>query len=247
MNTVNLINLIPDRYEVREAFKTFRTNVLFCGADIKTIAITSSIQSEGKSLVSLELAKSLSDMGKKVLLIDTDLRRSTFASKHASETGMLGLSHYLAGHANEDEVVYQTQFDSLFIVFSGPFPPNPVELLAGKRFSDLLEYYRGIFDYIIIDTPPIGLVIDAAVIATKCDGVILNIASNRVDSKTVNGAVDQLERSGCHILGTVLNMTDVSGGTYYKKYYKRYYGKYGEYSGRSGSQSNRFVNLERKE
>ena len=247
MNTVNLINLIPDRYEIREAFKTFRTNVLFCGADIKTIAITSSIQSEGKSLVSLELAKSLSDMGKKVLLIDTDLRRSTFASKHASETGMLGLSHFLAGHATEDEIVYQTQFDSLFIVFSGPFPPNPVELLASNRFSNLLEYHRGIFDYIIIDTSPIGLVIDAAVIATKCDGVILNIASSRVDAKTVNEAIEQLERSGCHILGTVLNMTDVSGGSHYKKYYKRYYGKYGEYSSRSGSQSSRFVNLDRKE
>lgn len=241
MNTVNISTPVPDIYEVRESLKTLRTNLLFSGTDLKTIAITSSRQNEGKSLVSLELAKSLAEMGKRVLLLDVDLRKSVLATKYAREVGILGISHYLAGHADHDEIVYQTQYETLFVVFSGPFPPNPVELISSNKFSELLEYYKNIFDYIIIDTPPINLVIDAAVIASQCDGVIINIAANRISSKEVNDARDQLERSGCHILGAILNMAE-SSGLPKRKYYRRY----GDYESRRTKDNSPFISLDRK-
>ena len=246
MNTVNITTKTPDRYEIREAFKTLRTNVLFSGSDVKIVAITSSTQNEGKSFVSLELSKSLAEAGKKVLMLDADLRKSVLAEKHTDSDEILGLSHYLSGQANSDEIVYGTQYPNFYIAFSGPYPPNPVELLGSSRFSEMLEYYRSIFDYIIIDTPPLGLVIDAAVISAQCDGVILNIASNHVSYRMVQGVKAQLERSGCHILGAVLNMSDTSNYSY-KSYMfggYRYNDKpYGEYSADKTKEQKHYAKL----
>lgn len=243
METVNIMSSVPDIYEVRESFKALRTNLLFSGTDVKTVAITSSRQNEGKSLVCLELAKSLAEMGRKVLLLDVDLRKSVLAKKYTKEAGILGLSHHLAGHADRDEIVYQTQYETLYVVFSGPYPPNPVELISNNRFSDLVDYYKDIFDYIIIDTPPINLIIDAAIIASQCDGVVINIAANRASSKEIKDAKDQLERSGCHILGAILNMTEAQAGTG-----RRYYKRYEAYDGRSrrGKDDSPFIGLDRQ-
>lgn len=232
MNTVNLTTKTPDRYEVREAFKTLRTNILFSGSDVKVITITSSTQNEGKSFVSLELSKSLAEAGKKVLLVDADLRKSVLADKHVDSDDIVGLSHYLSGQANSDDIIYGTQYENFYIAFSGPYPPNPVELLGSNRFSEMLDYYRTVFDYIIIDTPPLGLVIDAAVIAPQSDGVVLNIASNHVSYRMVQSVKAQLERSKCHILGAVLNMSESSHygyksyllGSY--RYPAKHYGNY---------------------
>ncbi|MBQ8208302.1 MAG: CpsD/CapB family tyrosine-protein kinase [Clostridia bacterium] len=245
MNTVNLITKTPERYEVKEAFKTLRTNVLFSGSDTKVIAITSSTQNEGKSFVSLELSKSLAESGKKVLLIDSDLRKSVLAEKHIEEQDLLGLSHYLSGQAECDEIVYGTQYPDFYIAFAGPYPPNPVELIGSKRFSEMLEYYRSVFDYIIIDTPPLGLVIDAAVIAAQCDGVILNVAANHVSYRTLQSIKAQLTRSGCHIIGAVLNMAE-SAHYSYKSYMlgKRYYDKpYGNYSANDSYEQKQYAKL----
>ena len=118
MNTVNLTTKTPDRYEVREAFKTLRTNILFSGSDVKVITITSSTQNEGKSFVSLELSKSLAEAGKKVLLVDADLRKSVLADKHVDSDDIVGLSHYLSGQANSDDIIYGTQYENFYIAFS---------------------------------------------------------------------------------------------------------------------------------
>lgn len=246
MNTVNLTSKTPDRYEIREAFRTLRTNILFSGSDIKIIAITSSTQNEGKSFVSLELAKSLAEAGKKVLFMDADLRKSVFAEKHVEEKDLIGLSHQLSGQAEADEVVYATQYENFNVVFSGPYPPNPVELLGSKRFAEMLEYYRSVFDYIIIDTPPLGLVIDAAVIAAQCDGVVINVAANHVSFRMVQGIKAQLERSGCHIIGTVLNMSDVAHNGYrsYMLGNYRYNQKpYGNYYSKDSSEQKHYAKL----
>lgn len=245
MKTINLILKTPDRYEIKEAFKTLRTNVLFSGSDIKTIAITSSGQNEGKSFVSMELAKSLAESGKKVLLIDADLRKSVLVEKHVTENDIIGLSHYLSGQAESDEVVYETQFSDFYIVFAGPYPPNPVELLGSNRFSEMLEYYRSVFDFIIIDTPPLGLVIDAAVISAQCDGVILNVAANHTNQRTLQRVKSQLTRSGCRLIGAVLNMAE-SVGHNYKSYllgYKGYSKPYGNYAQNDSYEQNQYAKL----
>ncbi len=245
MKTVNLISKNPDRYEIKEAFKTLRTNVLFSGSDIKTIAITSSEQNEGKSFVSMELSKSLAESGKKVVLIDADLRKSVLVEKHIAEDNIIGLSHYLSGQTDSDQIIYQTQHPDFYIVFAGPYPPNPVELIGSKRFEEMLEYFRSIFDYIIIDTPPLGLVIDAAVIASKCDGVILNVAANRARHRILQNVKSQLTRSGCRLLGAILNMAESSNYDY-KSYllgYRSYNKPYANYSQGEGYEQKQYAKL----
>ena len=251
MKTVNLIFKTPDRYEIKEAFKALRTNVLFTGSDIKTIAITSSAQNEGKTFISMELAKSLSDSGKKVLLIDADLRKSVLVERHTSENDIIGLSHYLSGQAKIDEVVYGTQFPNFNLIFSGPYPPNPVELLGSDRFSEMINHYRDVFDYIIVDTPPLGLVIDAAVIAAQCDGVILNVGANHTNHRTLQRIKSQLIRSNCRLIGAVLNMAEHTSYNYYKSYllgYRSYYNKpYGNYSQSDDYAQNQYAKLNNKQ
>lgn len=246
MNYINLSSKTPDRYEIREAFRTLRTNILFSGSDKKVIAFTSATQNEGKSFVSLELAKSLAESGKKILYIDADLRKSVLAEKFVEEKELLGLSHLLSGQASADDVVYGTQYENFHMLFAGPYPPNPVELLGSKRFSEILDYYRSVFDYIIIDTPPLGLVIDAAVIAAQCDGVVINVAANHASYRMVQGVKAQLERSGCHIIGTVLNMADIAHSGY-KSYALgsfRYNQKpYGHYYSRDNSEQEHYAKL----
>ncbi|MBR3967491.1 MAG: CpsD/CapB family tyrosine-protein kinase [Clostridia bacterium] len=245
MKTVNLITRTPDRYEIKEAFKTLRTNILFSGSDTKVIAITSSGQNEGKSFVSMELSKSLAESGKKVLLVDADLRKSVFVEKHTNENEIVGLSHYLSGQTESDQIVYETQYPDFFIAFSGPYPPNPVELLGSKRFEEMLDYYRTIFDYIVIDTPPLGLVIDAAVIAAQCDGVILNVAANHTNHRMLQKIKSQLTRSGCRLIGAVLNMAE-STNYNYKTYllgYKNYNKQYGDYVQNDNYEQSQYAKL----
>ncbi len=249
MEIVNLITKTPDRYEIREAFKTLRTNIMFSGSDIKTIAVTSSTQNEGKSFVSLELAKSLAETGKRVLYVDADLRKSVFAENHVEEKNLIGLSHYLSGQAEANEIVYGTQFKNFFLVFAGPYPPNSVELLGSMRFEEMLAYYRESFDYIIIDTPPLGMVIDAAVVARVCDGTIINVAANHVSYKMVQGVKMQLKKNGCHVIGAVLNMAPTSGVYGYQTYmlgsYPYYDKAYGNY-GASSSRQHHYAKLDEK-
>ncbi len=222
-------------YFTREAYKTLRTNISFCGDDIRTICITSCEQNEGKSTISLELSKSLAEINKRVLLIDADLRKSVMLSKNTNESNLSGLSQFLAGHVELSEVVYNTQIPNFDVIFSGQYPPNPSELLNSKRFKELLEVAKANYDYVIIDTPPLGLVIDAAVVAEICDGAIIVIAKDIVKISRAKSVKEQIEKSGCKILGTILNEVShkkrsIGDGYYYRKskYYK--YSKYDKYS-----------------
>ena len=247
MKTVNLITKTPDRYEIKEAFKTLRTNILFSGSDTKVIAITSSSQNEGKTFVSMEISKSLAESGKKVLLIDADLRASLpFLSNGLStESDIVGLSHYLSGQTEKDNIIYETQYQNFSVAFAGPYPPNPVELLGSKNFEEMIAYYRTIFDYIIIDTPPLGLVIDAAVIAAQCDGVILNVAANHTTHRALQNIKSQLTRSGCRLIGAILKMAETSNYNY-KSYllgYRGYNKPYGNYTEKDNDEQNQYAKL----
>ena len=217
MNTIELILEENNKYFVREAFNTLRTNILFSGKDVKTIAITSCFAHEGKSTVSLELSRSLAEAGKRVLLIDADLRKSVMAVRHTNERGIYGLSQLLSGQVDSNSAIYHTQIENLDIIFSGPYPPNPAELVGQSTFKELIATERDNYDYIIIDAPPLGLVIDAAIIAEVCDGTVIIVNKGTVRRRTAKEVIDQIQKSGCKILGVVLNQVDKHKSAKYKK------------------------------
>lgn len=213
-------------FRSREAFKMLRSNVEFSGADIKVICITSCIPNEGKSNVSFELAKSYAQMGKKILLLDADFRKSVMRRYHKRGKVRLGLTNCLVGKAEFDDAICSTNIKGFDMMFSGPVPPNPSELLGNKRFQSLMEKVREEYDMIIIDTPPLGSVIDAAVVSKHCDGVLLVIASGAVSYRFARRIKEQLEMTGCPILGCVLNKVKLNDKGYYGKYYGEYYQNY---------------------
>lgn len=218
MQSIVLKNVVKD-YRSNEAYKTLRTNIEFSGAENKVIVLTSSTPNEGKSTVSLGLAMALAEGGKKVLFIDADLRKSVLQGRHKVTEEVKGLTHYLSGQTTRDNVIYQTQVHNLNMIFAGVVPPNPSELLGNSRFEKLIADAKSEYDYVIIDAPPLGSVIDAAVISKVCDASVLVVASRVVSYKFVRTVKEQLEKTGCPILGVVLNKVDMDKNKYYGKYY----------------------------
>lgn len=194
-----------DNFYTQEAYKTLRTNLLFCGRDVQIIAVTSHWENEGKTTVALNLAKSLTELGKRVLIIDADMRKSVMAGRHTKAKNPAGLSEILTGIVKLSDGLYTTQYENLHMIFSGKYPPNPVELLGGKYFPMLLEETRKVYDYVIVDTPPLGQVIDAAVLAPFCDGTLLVMESHLIRQKHAKSLINQLNKSGSKILGVVRN------------------------------------------
>lgn len=224
-------------FRSREAYKSLRSNIQFCGSDIKVIALTSCTPNEGKTSVSFYLAESLAEGGMKVLFIDADMRKSVLLGRYGVRKINGGLTEYLAGRKESKQVIYQSDIEGMDIMFSGAVAPNPSELLGNNRFQSLIDNARETYDYVIIDTPPLGSVIDSAVIAQVVDGVVMVIASNNISYKFAQNVKKQLEKSGARILGTVLNKVPMAKkgygkyyGSYYGygKYYGKYYGNYGE-------------------
>jgi len=223
-NSVNLANLKKGNYSYEEAIKTLRTNIQFCGSNIKVIMLESAFPNEGKSSMSFSLASSMAQIGKNVLLIDADIRKSVMVSRYQLDKEVNGLSQFLSGQKNKEEIIYETNLNNLNIVFSGPYSPNPAELLEEPVFSLLIQAVRAEYDYIIIDTPPMMNLIDGAIIANHCDGAVLVIESGKVSYRVEQKIKKQLEKSGCRILGVILNNVNLDSGRYYGKYKK--YGKY---------------------
>lgn len=234
MNKVEFGKLNKLEYSINEAYKTLRTNLSFCGDDIKVILLTSCTPNEGKSTVTVRLSQALAEDNKKVIIIDADLRKSVLIGRHGitGEKDIKGLSHYLSGQAKLDDVICETNIEGMDIIFAGPVTPNPTELLGHKYFNRMISSMREKYDYIIIDAPPLGSVIDAAIITKVCDGAILVIENNVVSYRFVQSVKKQLEMTECKILGAILNKVDTSKKGYYSGYYKgyykrRYYGGYG--------------------
>ena len=224
MKQVTIIRRWKSDFFVKEAFNTFRTNVLFCGKSIKTIVVTSCMDSEGKSTIAYELARGFADNGERVLFIDSDLRKSVFALNAKVDGTIVGLSQILSGQVSLEDATYATDTKNLDMIFAGPFPPNPAELLTSEDFRTLLSTLREQYDHVIIDTAPLGLVVDAAVIARICDGAILVVNRGQIKSRMAQSVKQQLERSGCQILGAVLNQTTRRGGHFGYGYYYDHYG-----------------------
>lgn len=215
-------------YFAAEAFKSLRANVQFCGTDIKSIIITSCLPNDGKSTTSMGLAMALGNAGKKTLLVDADLRKSVMLRKYSTEMDVVGFSELLSGQASLEDVVYQTQIECLDVIFSGQYPANPAELLSSTALAEFIEAQKKEYDYIIVDTPPLGVVVDAAVVASVCDAAIMVIAEGKIKKELAAEVKAQLEKSGARLIGAVFNSTVKKNkkSAKYGAYSKRYYGEY---------------------
>lgn len=193
-------------YAVEESVKTIRANFLFCSSTCKTILLTSSHAHEGKTTVSIQLATSLTEIGKRVLLIDADLRKGSLIRRcTVSAPSVKGLSQYLSGQAAQDEIVCPSQFEGLDIIFSGQIPPNPAELCGSLKFKELLDCAKEVYDYVLIDTPPVGFVIDAAMLAHYCEGALMVLSVGEIRLRDARNIKIQIEKAGCQFLGVILN------------------------------------------
>lgn len=224
MQQVNLEKVQRLNFRSNESYKSLRTNIQFCGNDIRMICFTSCMPNEGKSSVSFNLAVSFAETGKNVIFIDADLRRSSTVGRYKPDKGVLGLTHFLSGQNFFEEILYASNIPNLDIIFTGPIPPNPTELLESEIFLLMIQELRDKYDYIFIDTPPLGSVIDSAIVAQKCDGVILVIEAKAINYKFAQKVKLQLEKGNCRILGAVLNKVKTNNNQY--SYYGRKYKKY---------------------
>ena len=219
---VNVKKYIVKDFLTSEAIKTLRTNLIFSGVDIHAVALTSFSKSEGKSTVSFQLAASIAQSGKSVLLLEADLRLGMLSKSLRVPGKVEGLTHYLANKENLNNLIYRTDLSGLYIMFAGMRVVNSSELLGSPRFKDLIEKLKDSFDYIIVDAAPLGQVVDCAVFASCLDGVIMVIDTTNNSYKLERKIKNQLENSGAKILGAVLNRVDV-------KDQRGYYGKKAPY------------------
>lgn len=215
---------------IREAYKTLRTNAMLALAGqegCKIILVTSSLQGEGKSITALNLAISFAEAENRVLLIDCDLRRPKLAWL-LRKSARVGLSDLLLNPSLLGEVLIPSGVERLDVILSGDIPTNPSELLGSARMESLLAHLRKRYDYIILGTPPVNMVTDAVVLASKSDGVLFVVRSGRSEREPVSHAVEQLEYAHAKILGFILGDVSGSGSCYgYGKYKYKRYSRYG--------------------
>lgn len=202
---------------VAESYRTLRTNLQYSSfdGDYKVIVITSSNPSEGKNTIAGNLALSLSKGDKKVILIDCDLRKPDL-HKRFKLSNATGLSDILL--AKQTSVIYGQRYnENLIVITGGKIPPNPSEMLGSKYMSNLIEALKKIYDYVILDTPPIQLVTDAQILSAKADGTILVVRAEETKKRSVHNAIDLLRKVNANIIGIVLNGVENKGNSYYNE------------------------------
>ena len=217
MKSNEIISLINPKSPVTEAYRTLLTNIEYSSVDkqIQMIAVTSSAPSEGKTTTATNLAVAYSETGKNVLLVDCDLRKPRL-HKVFNTSNLIGLTSVLASKSSLNDTVKPVK-DGLSILTSGPIPPNPVELIRSNMMEQLINTLRDLFDVVIFDAPPVGLVTDAAIISSKLDGVVLVVASGKSQIEATLRAKENLQNVNANLLGAVVTMIpiDTRGYQYY--------------------------------
>lgn len=207
---------------MEEYYNSIRTNIQFSGRDLKVITLTSAQPGEGKSTTSTNLAISFAKAGFRTLLIDADTRNSVMSGTFKSNERYQGLTSFLSGNAELSDVICDTSIDNLMIIPAGQVPPNPTSLIQNDNFKSMIETVRGLYDYVIMDTPPLGLVIDAAILSHHSDASLLVVKAGADKRRTITKLKEQLEQSGSVFLGVILNKYDI---------HLDKYGSYGSYGG----------------
>ena len=211
-------------FAVNEAINVLRGNVQLSGNNIRAVAVTSSLAHEGKSSMAFRLAKSMASLEKRVLYLDGDIRNSTTQIRYEIMGDKVGLSEYLCGEASKEKIIYHTDDQWLDMIFTGAKAPNPSALVSGPLFQELMQFLKSIYDYVIVDTPPLNLVIDGLLIAKQCDGTVLVVESGITERAQAEKARRQMEYAGINILGAVVNKVRMNERRYGYGYG---YGNYG--------------------
>ena len=215
-------------YATTEAINTLATNVIFSGAEYKTIMLTSCSANEGKSFVTFHLAEKLASLGYSVMLVDADLRKSVFVSRYdaVAQGPLLGMTHYLAGRCDLEDIQYRTNIENLSVIPSGKEVINSLPLLNSAGFAGMMKELRQRYHFVLVDAPPVGVIIDAAMIANICDGTLFVVTNEMVSKRELVSAVQQIQKSGCTVLGVILNKVEMDTHKSKKYYYKSYYSHY---------------------
>ena len=215
-----ITSLEKPQSNISEAYRTIRTGIEFSNLDkdLKIICITSSKKDEGKTTVLSNLGVSFAKIDKKVLLIDADLRNPSI-SKMFDTSNTQGLMDILLGKRNIQDCVKKTKQENLYILTGGTIPPNPAEVLSSKKMSEFIESIKDEYDYIFIDSPPVGVVSDASIISAYSDGVIFVVGANEVDSNLAKIAKERLDSVKANIVGVILNKFKTNINSEYYNYY----------------------------
>jgi capsular exopolysaccharide synthesis family protein len=233
-----LITHFAPKSPISEAYRSLRTSIQYARADapLKTIVVTSPGPQEGKSTTVANLAITIAQMGTKTLLVDTDLRRPVLHSIFNLSRSK-GISNYLVGKTDLEDVIFKTDIDNLYLMPCGTLPPNPSELLGSKAMKQCIGELKEQFDIILFDSPPIMAVTDAAVLSSEMDGIILVVKAGQTDRNAMLRSYEILRNIPNHILGALLNVVNVEGvyGSYYYYYYHYYY------YGKDGSKKSRRI------
>lgn len=205
MDIIAANHLVIREHHTSEAIRTLYTSLPFIGKEIRAIGLTNSRPEDDRTAISFQLAASIAHAGKRVLLLDADLRKSVLPAYLQITDSPAGLSHYLSGQASAEEVLRKTDIPGMSILFSGAPVPNAQELLSRDCFQALIRDMKERFDYVIVDTTPLGQIPDCAVIAPSLDGTVIVVDAARNSSRQVRRIRDLLEKSGGRILGVALN------------------------------------------
>ena len=213
-----------------ESLRTIRTNIRLAHPDVnaKTLLITSSVSQEGKTTVSSNIAVSFALAGRKTLLVDTDMRKPR-VHKLFGLDNKEGISTYMLGEKPIEQLIRRNVYQGLDVLFCGPIPPNPAEMMESKRFREMVDRLKELYDIVIFDSPPIIAVSDAAIIASMTDGVIIVVKIRQISRDILKRAVAQLTKANVMLLGAVVNNLDLKGGGRYGSYYYYYHEKYKYY------------------
>lgn len=218
-NRRTLVAMHDSKSPISEQYRTIRTNIQFSSIDkeIKTLMVSSSGPGEGKSTTAANLAVVFAQQGKKVLLVDSDMRKPTVHYTF-NQVNTYGLTSVLTKEMTLDKAIRETEDENLFILTSGPIPPNPAELLGSQAMEQFLEIAQTQFDVLIFDTPPLLTVADSQILANKCDATILVVSSGRTEREQMVKAKEILESAQSKLLGVVLNNKKVENTDYYYYY-----------------------------
>jgi capsular exopolysaccharide synthesis family protein len=214
-----LIAALDPKSPISEQYRTIRTNIQYSSVDeeIKTIMVTSSGPAEGKSTTAANLAVVFSQLGKKVLLVDADLRKPTVHRSFAVNN-LFGFTTVLTKQATLANSVLETEEKDLYILTSGPVPPNPAELLSSKSMEQFIEEAKEQFDYVVFDTPPLLAVADPQILANKVDGSIFVVFSGKTEIDQAKKAKELLANAQSKLVGVVLNHKEMKDNDYYYYY-----------------------------
>lgn len=231
MNKLTISRFPPLDYACNEAINTLCANLSYCGEDIQSVLITSRYEQEGKSSVAMNVMRTMASFGKRVVLVDADLRRSTLARRYRFQYAVqkpMGLAQYLAGLSSLNDVLYETDLKNAYIIPAGREVISSMQLLTSPRYAKMMEALRRDFDLILVDSPPAGLIVDAVGVARHSDGALVIVSCNRGRKQEIAEVVQSISQTGCRVLGAVLINVDLSAFSNRKYYYRseRYSGYY---------------------